>query len=162
MITVNSRRLILIINMKKVFFFISVLFTAIQVTNAQSAKDEILNLVVSLDNAIVKKDSIKIKSLLTEDFIGIIPTGETFPKAQYIRFHCRPGVGLLSINGIDKDKTSVRIYGNSAIVNRRVHVSKKAPDGSVNSYDVQRIEVCIKLLGKWQIAAGQGTQVSNK
>ncbi len=130
-----------------------------QVANAQSAKDEVLNLVVSLDNSIVKKDSIKIKTLLTEDFIGTIPTGESFLRAMYIRFHCRPNLGLMSINGIDKDKISVRLYGNCAVVNRRVHVSKKAPGGTVRSFDVQRIEVCIQKQGKWYIAAGQGTEV---
>jgi hypothetical protein len=31
------------------------------------------------------------------------------------------------------------LFGNSAIVNRLVHVSKKAPDGSVRNYEVQRI-----------------------
>lgn len=148
--------------MKKVIFVIIVLLIALQFGNAQSVKDDVLNLVVSLDNSIVKKDSIKIKSLLNEDFIGTIPTGESFPKNLYIRFHCRPNVGLVSINGIDKAKTSVRLYGNSAIVNRRVHVSKKATDGTMRSFDVQRIEVCIQKQGKWYIAAGQGTEVNNK
>ncbi len=148
--------------MKKAFFAITVLFIAAQTTNAQSAKDEVMNLVVSLDNSIVKKDSVKIKSLLSEDFIGTIPTGESFSKDLYIRFHCRPNVGLMSINGIDKDKTSIRLYGNSAVVNRRVHVSKKGPDGSLRSFDVQRIEVCIQQKGRWYIAAGQGTEVINK
>jgi hypothetical protein len=148
--------------MKKILFAILIVLAFIQIANAQSPKDDILNLVVSLDNSIVKKDSIKIKSLLSDDFIGTIPTGESFPKAQYIRFHCRPNVGLLSINMIDKDRTSVRLYGNSAIVNRRVNVSKKAPDGSVRNFDVQRIEVCIQQHGNWYIAAGQGTEVIKK
>src|SRR5664279_5087781 len=143
--------------MKKAIFAITVLFIITQISNAQSAKDEVLNLVVSLDNSIVKKDSLKIKSLLSEDFIGTIPTGESFPKNLYIRFHCRPNVGLVSINGIDKAKTSVRLYGNSAIVNRRVHVSKKAPDGSLRSFDVQRIEVCIQQKGRCYIASCQCT-----
>ena len=148
--------------MKKAIFAITVLFIITQISKAQSAKDEVLNLVVSLDNSIVKKDSLKIKSLLSEDFIGTIPTGESFSKVIYIRFHCRPNVGLISINGIDKDKTSVRLYGNSAVVNRRIHVSKKAPDGSLRSFDVQRIEVCIQQKGRWYIAAGQGTEVIYK
>ncbi len=148
--------------MKKVVFVILVLIIDMQFGNAQSVKDDVLNLVVSLDNSIVKKDSIKIKSLLSEDFIGTIPTGESFSKDLYIRFHCRRNVGLVSINGIDKARTSIRIYGNSAIVNRRVHVSKKAPDGTMRSFDVQRIEVCIQKQGKWYIAAGQGTEVINK
>jgi hypothetical protein len=148
--------------MKKASLAFVILIFTTQFTNAQSAKDDVLNLVASLDNSIVKKDSSKIKSILTEDFRGTIPTGESFPKDKYIRFHCKPNVGLLSINGIDKDKTFVRLYGNTAIVNRRVHVSKKAPDGSVRSFDVQRIEVCIQQQGKWYIAAGQGTEVSKK
>lgn len=149
--------------MKTAYLLIfSVLLPAMQAANAQSAKDDVVNLVTSLDNLIVKKDSIKIGSLLTNDFIGTIPSGQTFPKAQYIRFHCKPNVGLMSISTIDKDRTSVRLYGNCAIVNRRVQVSKKAPDGSMKSFDVQRIEVCIQQQGKWYIAAGQGTEVSGK
>ena len=73
--------------MKKALLAIIVLFITMQIGNAQSAKDEVLNLVVSLDNSIVKKDSIKIKSLLSEDFIGTIPTGESFSKGLYISFH---------------------------------------------------------------------------
>jgi hypothetical protein len=147
--------------MKKVSFVISVLIIITHIADAQQAKDEVLNQVVSLDNLLVKKDSTKIKSLLSEDFIGTIPTGETFPRDLYIRFHCKPNVGLISINGI-KDRTSVRLYGNSAVVNRRVHVSKKATDGSVKSFDVQRIEICILKEGKWYIVSGQGTEVINK
>ncbi len=148
--------------MKKALFAISVLLITSYVGDAQSTKDEVLNLVISLDSSIIKKDSVKLKSLLTEDFIGTIPTGESFSRNLYIRFHCRPNVGLISINGIDKDRTSVRLYGNSAVVNRRVHVSKKAPDGSLRSYDVQRIETCIQRKGRWYISTGQGTEVINK
>lgn len=148
--------------MKKTIFAISLLLIAMQLANGQSAKDEVMNLVVSMDSSIVKKDSTKIKSLLTDDFIGTIPSGESFPKDLYIRFLCRPNEGNMSINSKDKEKTSVRFYGNSAIVNRLVHVSQKSPDGFVRSFDVQRIEVCVQQQGRWYIASAQGTEVFDK
>lgn len=126
---------------------------------AQGDKEKVWDLVVSLDNALVAKDSIRLGTLLTDDFIGAVPTGQTYKRLAYIQFHCRPHVGLLSIK--EKPETAnIRIYGNTAIVNRRVEVVRAGQDGSSKELTVQRIEVCVLQNGKWYVAAGQGTEVA--
>lgn len=130
---------------------------ASQDAKAQSNRDMVWNLVISLDNSLIKKDINRIQSLLTEDFIGTIPSGQAFSKNQYIQFHCKKDEGLVSI--VEKGEDSIRLYGTTAVVNRCVHVTKRSPDGLLNNFDVQRIEVCVQLKGIWYLAAGQGTQV---
>jgi hypothetical protein len=145
--------------MKKVLILITMLLPLLQISHAQTARDHVWNLVVSLDDALVKKDSIRLYSLLTEDFIGAVPTGQSYTRPMYIRFHCKPDVGLVSIEE-EGSEAFVRMYGNSAIVNRRVRVVRKAPDGSARELTVQRIEVCVLVNGSWYVASGQGTEVA--
>ena len=147
--------------MKKVLVLIAMLLLTLQISHAQTAREIIRNLVVSLDNALVKKDSTLLKSLLTEDFIGVVPTGQSFTRPLYIQFHCKPNVGLVSIKE-EGPEASIRIYGNMAIVNRRVHVVRKAPDGSSRELTVQRIEVFVLVNGSWYEASGQGTEVARQ
>ena len=126
---------------------------------AQGDREKVWDLVVSLDNALVKKDSVKLGTLLTDDFIGAVPTGQSYKREAYIKFHCRPHVGLASIKE-KPDMANIRIYGNTAIVNRRVEVVRVGPDGSAKELSVQRIEVCVLLNGKWYVASGQGTEIA--
>ncbi len=125
----------------------------------QSEKERIYNLIISFEKALVNKDSVKLKNFLTEDFIGAIPSGEWFDKVDYIKFHCRPGVGLSDLKTEPLEKTNIRIYNTTAIVNRRVSVVRIWPDGQKENLTVQRIEVCVKIKNEWKVASGQGTKV---
>jgi hypothetical protein len=145
--------------MKKAMTLMVFLLIILHASYAQGDRDKVWDLVVSLDNALVEKDSIKLGTLLTEDFIGAVPTGQSYKREAYIKFHCRPHVGLASIKE-KPDGASIRIYGNTAIVNRRVEVVRVGPDGSGKELSVQRIEVCVLLNGKWYVASGQGTEVA--
>jgi hypothetical protein len=109
----------------------------------------------------VEKDSVRLKTLITDDFRGTIPTGRTFTKEEYIRYHCLPDVGLLSLDAGNMNSASIRIYGETAIINRVVDVQRKEHDGTVADVKVQRIEVFLKEQDSWKVTAGQGTQVIN-
>ena len=146
--------------MKSFFLFIICFFTASLNLLAQSDKEKVWELIVQLDNAIVSKDSIKMKQLLTNGFIGVIPSGETFTKNNYIIYHTKPGYGLSALTGHDINTATIRVSPTIAIINRRVHAKVKTPDGSESEFDVQRIEICIKENDRWQIASGQGTRVN--
>ena len=126
---------------------------------AQSDKEQVWELIIQLDNAIVSKDSNKLKQILTNGFIGVIPTGEMFTKSNYITYHTNLGVGLIELTGHDINAAIIRVSPTMGIVNRRVHAKVKTPDGNENENDVQRIEICIKENGRWFIASGQGTSV---
>ncbi len=126
----------------------------------QKEEQKIKDAVVALDNALVKKDSLTLKQLISDDFIGVIPSGKYFNKADYIKNHCKPNVGLMSLNAKSGAQDLVRIYENTAIVNRTVVAQLKKPDGSVSEFDVQRIEALRKKDGKWILVSGQGTEVN--
>ena len=59
----------------------------------------------------------------------------------------------------DMDNTSIRLFGNTAVVNPKAHSQFKLPTGNVVEYDVQRIEVLVKVNDQWIMVSGQGTQV---
>jgi len=146
--------------MKSLFLSLLLIHLYLSPVRSQSNTQQVWNLVVALDQALVQKDSTRLHQLLSNDFIGAIPSGQTYTKAQYIRFHCRPQVGLVSVRQHGPDQAVIRIYGDAAVVNRRVDVENKAPDGTIKSYTVQRIEVCVYQSGRWLVAAGQGTAVA--
>jgi hypothetical protein len=98
--------------------------------------------------------------LLTEDFIGVMPSGEYFNKAAFVRHYCVRDLGLMGVRGHDINAATIRVYGNTAIVNRKIHDDIKLSDGSRPEFDVQRIECCIKQNGKWQIASSQATVIN--
>jgi len=139
---------------------VSLLFVFI--TGFSYAQTEIENIhqtIVALDQALVAKDSVTLKNLLTDDFIGAVPSGDWFYKSDYIRYHCRPGMGLIQLNTQPINKTNIRFFGNTAIINRRVEAVRLWPDGKKENLTVQRIEVCTKINNQWKIVGGQGTKV---
>jgi hypothetical protein len=145
--------------MKKIIFItLTILLT--NTLFAQTEKERVWSLIVQLDRSLVAKDSVLLNEILTEDFIGAVPTGMSYSKRNYIRFHCQPKGGLVSIKSGEMQDATVRFYGNTSIVNRKVAAQRKGPDGMMTDLVVQRIEVCIMEKGKWIIAAGQGTQVA--
>ncbi|MBC8155096.1 MAG: nuclear transport factor 2 family protein [Bacteroidetes bacterium] len=113
-----------------------------------------------MDVALTKKDSATLKTLLTDDFIGAIPSGKSFIKIDYIRYHCKSGVGLVALDEYPVEQASIRLHDKTAIVNRRVRARVKKPDGSIGEFDVQRLEVCYKEKDGWRVASGQGTEVN--
>ena len=118
------------------------------------------NVLLKIEEALVKKDAAAFEQLLSGDFIGAIPTGESFTKDAYIHHHCRPGIGIMALTGQDINTSSIQFYGNTAIINRRVHSQFKLPVGNIIEYDVQRIEVFVKSEGEWKLVSGQGTIVN--
>jgi hypothetical protein len=128
--------------------------------SAQTDKEKVWNIVLQLDKSLVAKDSLALNEILTDDFVGAVPTGMSYSKRNYIRFHCQAKGGLVSIKSGEMQDATIRFYGNTSIINRRVAAQRKGPEGQVADLTVQRIEVCVKEKGKWIIAGGQGTQVA--
>ncbi len=95
--------------MKSFFLFIICFFTASLNLLAQSDKEKVWELIVQLDKAIVNKDSNKMKQILTTGFVGVIPSGETFTKINYITYHTKPGVGFTAFTGHDINTATIRV-----------------------------------------------------
>lgn len=127
---------------------------------AEPAADAVLGAVRALDAAIVAKDAAALDALLLPDFVGAVPTGASFAKADYIAFHTRPDEGLVVVEPIAAQPATVRVFeGRFAVVNRRLAAQRRAPDGRIDAFEVQRIEALVLRDGRWKIASGQGTRV---
>ncbi|HTD94469.1 MAG TPA: nuclear transport factor 2 family protein [Chitinophagaceae bacterium] len=128
---------------------------SVQSTTVQEVWDVLLN----IDKALVEKNAVELERLISPDFIGAAPTGQSFTKEAYIQHHCKPGFGIMALTEEGIDATAIRFYGNTAVVNRRAHSQFKLPAGNLVEYDVQRLEVLLKANNEWQLVSGQGTQV---
>jgi hypothetical protein len=123
-----------------------------------AAEAKVLAAVRQLDSLLVAKDAAGLARLLSDGFVGAIPTGEAFGKAAYIAYHCRPDEGLTSVETAPGTSPTVRVLdGRFAVVNRRAAVRRRAPDGREQAFAVQRIEVLALQDGAWRVLAGQGT-----
>ncbi|HUJ43696.1 MAG TPA: nuclear transport factor 2 family protein [Opitutaceae bacterium] len=120
----------------------------------------IRELVRALDRAIVARDAAGLTRILSDDFVGATPMGQSFAKGDYIEFHCHAHAGPLEIVSGPLDASRIRIHGNCAVVNRRVQVRKSGPGDRVERFAVQRIEVGVKRRGGWRLVSGQGTRVA--
>jgi ketosteroid isomerase-like protein len=58
-------------------------------------------------------DTTRIKSMLTDDFVGIGPLGFTLPKAAWLARH---ETGDVHYERFDLDETDTRIHGDAAVV----------------------------------------------
>jgi hypothetical protein len=125
-----------------------------------SPEEEVLAAVRRLDALLVAKDAAGLRSLLLDDFVGAVPTGTAFRRDEYIAYHCRPGEGLVSVELDPAVAPIVRVHeGRFAVVNRRVLVRRRLPDGKEVPLAVQRVEALVREGGAWRLATGQGTAV---
>ena len=144
----------------KRFFLTTLLLGAFTLLYSQNEKEKVWQLIVRFDNLLIAKDSVALNAMMTDDFVGTILTGDYFKKAAYISHHCGRNAGFTALTGQDINSAYIRVYGNTAIINRRVHARIKFPDGSSPEFDMQRLEVFIRLNGNWLLASGQGTVVN--
>ena len=147
--------------MKKLFL-LPLLFLLSIPANAQKAteKDNVIKLIKQFDTAIAKKDSLTLSKILDDDFIGSFPNGQSFNKKTCITYHC----SLLSkVRELKDEPTTgwnIKISNDCAIVNRVVTYLVKTPGHEKPAeIKVKRLEVCLKVKGKWMVASAQGTEV---
>ena len=133
--------------------------------NAQKTteKQNVIYLIKQMDKAIANKDSLTLNKILTEDFIGSVPNGQSFNKKSYITYHCNPQSKVRELKEEPTADWNVRLFNNFAIVNRTVTaLVKTAGKDKPAEIQLRRLEVCLKVKGKWFVAAQQGTEVLKK
>lgn len=127
---------------------------------AQTATDKVWNAVLLLDKAITEKDSAGLKLILTDDFMGAIPTGRAFTKIDFIRYHCHAAVAPIVFLQYPMGQAVIHLRDNTAVVNRQTHATLRKPDGSMIDYEIQRIEVCYKVKSEWRVAREHSTEIN--
>lgn len=150
--------------MKKLILLPVLLLLAIP-TNAQKTteRDKVINLIKQFDQAIAKKDSISLSKILIDDFIGSIPNGQSFNKKSYISDLCNPQSRTRDIKEEPTTGWNIKISSDCAIINRTVtYLVKTTGKEKPAEIKVKKLEVCLKVKGKWFIASAQGTEVLKK
>ena len=147
--------------MKKLFL-LPLLFLLVIPANAQKAteKDNVINLIKQFDTAIAKKDSVTLKKILTDDFTGSIPNGQSFDKKSCITYHCSPIGKVRELKEEPTTGWNIKISNDCAIINRIVtYLVKTAGKEIPAEIKVKKLEVCLKVKGKWMVASAQGTEI---
>ena len=141
---------------------LAVLILLVIPANAQKAteKDNVINLIKQFDTAIAKKDSLTLSKILTDDFTGSIPNGQSFNKKSFITNACNPHSKNRDIKEEPSTGWNIKILNDCAIVNRKITYLVKT-SGKENPVEikVKKLEVCLKVKGRWMMASVQGTEV---
>ena len=147
--------------MNKLILIAAILLLAIP-ANAQKTidRDNVINLLNQFDNSVAKKDSITLKKILTDDFIGSVANGQSFNKNNYIRFVCGIHSKTRDLKQEPATGWNIKISNDCAIVNRTVtYLFKASGKETPSEIKVKKLEVCLKIKGKWMLTSIQGTEV---
>ena len=139
---------------KMILVSLILLITIPKVAQKSSERDNLINLLKQFDKAIAKKDSVTLQKILTDDFTGTIPNGESFKKNLFIQYHCNPHSKTRDIKDEPAKNWDIKISEGCAIINRVVTYLYKT-----NEVKVKRLDICLKIKGKWFIVSGQATEV---
>jgi hypothetical protein len=148
--------------MRKIFLIPLILLFALPTIAQQTGKQSVINLLKQMDKAVAGKDSVTLKKILADDFVGSIPNGQSFNKKNYITFYCNPQSKVRELKEEPATNWNVRLFGNTAVVNRTVTSLVKTTSNKPAEVHLQRLEVCVKIKDKWLITAQQGTEVLKK
>lgn len=107
-------------------------------------------------DAFVKRDKATLERILADDFMSTGPTGAVANKAQYV---ADAGSADATIEAINVEDGSVRMYGDAAVVTGRYTMKGKAGGqdiGGPHSYTA----VYVKRQGRWQPVAFHSSRVA--
>ena len=145
---------------KLILIAATLLFILTAYAQKATEKDNVISLLKQFDNSVAKKDSITLKKILIDDFVGSIANGLSFNKNSYITFVC--GVHSKSRDLKQEPTTgwNIIISNDCAIINRTVtYLFKSSGKEKPSEIKVKKLEVCLKVKGKWMLASIQGTEI---
>ena len=120
------------------------------------AQEEIKNLEFLLASLLEKGDHETYSGYLTDDYIRIDKNGGVSTKEQIIEgLRSRPSKGNMKMKPYD---LSVRVYGNTAILQGKLDVETKSGD-TTNTTSSLFTKIFIRKDGKWYLASLQGTSL---
>jgi ketosteroid isomerase-like protein len=105
--------------------------------------------------ACVQADVAKLDQILSDDLTYTHSSGRTQTKPEFI---ATVREGKTRYRSIDFLRSSVRIYGDSAVTNNEVRANITI-DGKDVSVHPRFLHVWVKHHGHWQLVAHQGTKI---
>jgi ketosteroid isomerase-like protein len=106
--------------------------------------------------AMMKKDAAGLQKLMHEDMIYSHSSGMMQTKADVIK---ATTTGKTVIEAMDFSETTVRVYGNMALIRANVEM-RNATDGKATTYHTNVLHVWLKGPDGWQMVSRQATQLS--
>jgi len=118
---------------------------------------EILALEARRSRALVEGDVATLDEITAEDYTHVETSGGVRDKAGFLGILARPGVRFTS--WVIEENT-VRIYGDTAVVNGRYHNTLRTPDGEQPPKHARHIRVYVRQGGRWLNVAHQATALA--
>jgi ketosteroid isomerase-like protein len=138
---------------KWIVVFLSGLTLAIAQPSPDAARKEVLAASDALNQAIMKKDAAALQKLLHDDLTYAHSAGLQQTKAEVIQ----AAMGSTTTEAIDFSDTTVRVYGNTALVKAHVEL-RNNNGGKATTNHLNILFVWIKGPGGWQLVARQASQ----
>lgn len=138
--------------------WIVVLLSGLTLAAAQPDPKVVKEVVAASDAwklAMMKKDAAGLQKLMHEDMIYSHSNGRTQTKADVVQ----DTKGKTIIEAMDFSETTVRVYGNTALIRANVEV-RNSTDGKATVYHTNVLHVWLKGPGGWQLVSRQATQLS--
>jgi ketosteroid isomerase-like protein len=108
-----------------------------------------------IDEAVVKKDTLKLKKLYADDFVFTHGTGFVEGKASWIKNVRNPNTQFISRA---QDSTTFELHGDVALVIGKIEIVRKDKDGNV-AYGIWYIRVYRKKKKDlWQMISHRTTR----
>jgi ketosteroid isomerase-like protein len=109
------------------------------------------------DNAIVRKDEKAIADNMAEDFRIIDGYGNVDSKKGFVADIIDP---KLTIDPYTVEEFSVRLYGDTALLSGRTHMTGKH-DGKPFESNYRYIDIYVRTKGEWKIVSVQITRLTS-
>ena len=116
---------------------------------------ELTRLSDAWDKAIVRKDEKAIADNMAEDFRQIDPRANLETKQSFVAGIMDP---KLSIDPYTVEDFEVRLYGDTALLSGRTHMTGKY-DGQVFESNYRYIDIYVRQNGTWKIVSVQITRI---
>jgi ketosteroid isomerase-like protein len=121
--------------------------------NPDAARKEVLAASDALNQALIKKDAAALQKLLHDDLTYSHSAGMQQTKAEVIQ----AAMGNTTTEAIDFSDTTVRVYGNTALVKAHVEL-RNSNGGKATTNHLNILFVWVKGPGGWQLVARQASQ----
>lgn len=129
------------------------LFAAVLPLAAADPKAEVLAAMENWKQAVLKKDVAALDKLLHADLTYSHSDGRTQSKADILG-------GMANTQAITIGDSSVRVYGDTALVKGPMEILSKAADGSTTTLKLSVLQVWLKGPQGWQLVARHSTRLN--
>jgi len=127
-------------------------------TQTQSVEKELIKLENEWGDAYVKRDPALFEKMVTDDFIGTMPDGTVYTRAEAVEF-IKSYKG--DVTSMVTDEWKVRVYGDTAVVTAR-NTYKMVLEGKETAAQERFTDTWIRRDGRWKCVAAHNSTIAQK